>query len=194
MKIIAVTGGIGAGKSIVCDMLRALGHDVYDCDSHAKGIMDGSDIIKHVIADEICAAAVVDGVIDRKVLAEVVFSDKAMLDRLNRAVHSAVRDDIVSWAEGRPVAFVETAILYQSGLDRIVDEVWNVVAPQQLRINRVMMRNGFERDQVVRRVEAQDGFVPDCVHPRVFDLVNDDVQPLLPQLEARLNVLQTYSR
>ena len=180
MKLIAISGGIGSGKSVVAAMLRAMGHEVYDCDSRAKKIMDSDSAIISRIASEVCAEAVVCGSIDRRRLAEVVFSDAHALSRLNSIVHGAVRSD-------RSLAFVETAILYQSGLDRMVNEVWQVVAPLSLRLGRAMRRDNASEQAVRARIATQDSHIPVRVHPCVREIVNDEVEPLLPQLLSLLH-------
>lgn len=81
---------------------------------------------------------------------------------------------------------METAILYQSGLDVMVDDVWSVDAPAELRIERVMARNSFSRQQVEARIASQDSSVPTILHPRVFSIINDGCIPLLPQIENLL--------
>lgn len=189
MRLIAVAGGIGSGKSVVCRMLSAMGYDVYDCDSRAKSIMDHDERIKRVISEEICKEALADGVIDRKRLADAVFADERLLAKLNETVHSAVREDIALWSEHRDTAFVETAILYQSGLDAMVSQVWNVTAPETVRVERVMARNGCDMVSVRQRIRVQDGYVPDRIHPEVFEIVNDGISPLLPRIEELLSLL-----
>lgn len=187
MKLIAISGGIGSGKSVVAAMLRAMGHEVYDCDSRAKKIMDSDSAIISRIASEVCAEAVVCGSIDRRRLAEVVFSDAHALSRLNSIVHGAVRSDIARWASDRSLAFVETAILYQSGLDRMVSEVWQVIAPLSLRLGRAMRRDNASEQAVRARIATQDSHIPVRVHPCVREIVNDEVEPLLPQLLSLLH-------
>ena len=188
-SIVIISGGIGSGKSVVSSILRTMGYEVYDCDSRAKQIMDSDAEIKRVISQEICNDAVVDGVINRQRLAEVVFADNQLLELLNNAVHSAVRADILSWAEGRELAFVETAIMYQSGLDRMASQVWEVLAPKELRIERVIKRNGLSRDAVEQRIAIQDAYSPEHRHPSVKEVVNDDCMALLPQVEKLVNQL-----
>ena len=124
----AITGGIGSGKSVVSRVLRILGYPVYDCDSAAKSLMDADEEIKRRLIDEIDSLAVVDGVIDRRRIAEVVFADAEKLAALNAIVHAAVREDIASWvfSQDSDRLFVETAILYESGLNRMVDAEWRV--------------------------------------------------------------------
>ena len=97
-KIVAITGGIGSGKSVLSRILMAWGYDVYDCDCEAKRIMDSDESIKRRIASEIDAGVVSDGVIDRVLLAKIVFNDKAKLSILNSIVHNAVRHQIAEWA------------------------------------------------------------------------------------------------
>lgn len=191
MRTIAVTGGIGSGKSVVCRILSAMGYEVYDCDSEAKAIMDTDAGMKRRIAREIAAGAVgEDGRLDRKAIADVVFADARKLEALNSIVHGAVRDDISRRARraeyrGAQLFFVETAILYESGLDRMVDEVWVVTAPEEIRIRRAMRRDGSDYDRIKARVEAQEAASKDS-HPRVFRIVNDGVEPVVPQISKLL--------
>lgn len=161
-----------------------MGYPVYDCDAEARRIMDCSESIKKEIARDICPAAITGGRIDRRRLSEAVFGNTELLDRLNSLVHSTVRDDLARWAADKPLAFVETAILYQSGLHRMVDEVWNVTTPEEVRITRVMKRNSLDRASIERRINAQDSFEVVEPHEIVREIINDDVVALLPQLTA----------
>lgn len=188
-ELIAITGGIGSGKSMASRVLGAMGFDVYDCDSRAKEIMDRDVAIHHRIATEIDSTCVKEGRIDRRRLSEIVFSDKDKLDILNAIVHGAVREDIIRWRDchhRHRVIFVETAILYESGLDRMVDAVWEITAPEELRITRVGRRSGLDRDAIRARIAAQAATVVRNPHPDTIQLVNDGVTPLLPQIECNL--------
>lgn len=184
-RLVAITGGIGAGKSVVSRCLVAMGHEVYDCDSRAKLIMEDERILL-AIEREIVPGCVdfETGTINRSLLADVVFNDSEALQKLNRLVHTAVRDDISRWARYLPstVGFVETAILYQSELDKMVEQVWEVKAPRAKRLSRVMQRNNLSSVDVEARIASQDSFRPDVLHPRVYPILNDDVTPVLPQI------------
>ncbi|MDE6378073.1 MAG: dephospho-CoA kinase [Duncaniella sp.] len=185
--LIAVTGGIGSGKSVVSRALRAMGYEVYDCDSEARRLMDSSYVIKGEIAARIGPECVKNGCIDRQELSRIVFADSEMLSVLNGIVHGAVRADLDQWHGSRAgLRFVETAILYQSGLDAMVDAVIEVTAPRSLRLERVMKRSNLTAAQAQARIDAQDGYVPPCPHPDVRILINDGVHPVLPQLEEML--------
>lgn len=182
-RLIAIAGGIGSGKSVVSKILTAMGYPVYDCDSRAKGLMDNDSHIKSRIKAEICGNAVRnDGVIDRGILSAVVFDDRDKLNKLNEIVHTAVKADIRSWAEAQSgSAWVESAIIYESGIAGMVDEVWEVTAPEELRVIRVMNRNSMTAEQVKQRIDAQS--IPILnPHERVYTILNDDVQPILPQI------------
>lgn len=184
-RLIGITGGIGSGKSVVCRVVGSLGCPVYDCDLQARRLMEESKDIQRRIAEEISPEAVkAGGKIDRKTLSRIVFSDPAKLAALNGIVHGEVKADLRRWVaghQGDDPLLVETAILYQCGLSAEVDEVWEVVAPTDLRIRRAQMRDNATREQILARIAAQCYHGPR--HPRSFTIVNDGLRPLLPQVE-----------
>ena len=187
-RLIAITGGIGSGKSIISDILRAMGHKVYDCDTRAKALMDTDESIKDDLINLISIDAVrSDRTIDRKLLSEIVFNDPDALSRLNSIVHKAVRADLRRWRDtsSDKTVWVETAILYASRLDREVDEVWEVTAPTELRVQRVMKRNSMSREQVLARISSQSTTAAQ-LHPLTKAIVNDGVEPVLPQILSLL--------
>lgn len=187
-RLIAITGGIGSGKSIISDILRAMGHKVYDCDTRAKALMDTDESIKNDLIDLISIDAVRnDRTIDRKLLSEIVFNNPDALSRLNSIVHKAVRADLRRWRDtsSDKTVWVETAILYASRLDREVDEVWEVTAPTELRVQRVMKRNSMSREQVLARISSQSTTAAQ-LHPLTKAIVNDGVEPVLPQILSLL--------
>lgn len=188
-SLTAISGGIGSGKSVVAHIVAAMGYDVYDCDLRARALME-SAAIREALAEEFGSEIFDDsGTLIRPALAAIVFADGERLQALNAITHAAVRADLTSWAEahsgGR--AFVETAILYQSGLDKMVGRVWEVVAPRHLRISRVVARNGLTESEVIARIESQDNYTPSSPHPVVSTILNDGFHPLLPQIEALLD-------
>lgn len=192
-RAIAITGGIGSGKSVVSRIIRVLGYPVYDCDTEARLIMDSDPAISQRIADEISADAIgCDGRIDRPRLAGIVFADRHALDCLNSIVHTAVREHLQGWINAAhissPLCFVETAIPYQSHIDTMVDEIWEVDAPEETRIARVMSRNGISRDEVERRIASQR-YTPERIHPCTHHIDNSSATPLLPQVQKLLSAL-----
>ena len=191
MRLVALTGGIGSGKSVVARMLQVMGYQVYDCDSRAKQLMiDDETVREQLIAEFGTETYLADGTLNRQHLSAVAFGNDEARARLNAIVHPATAYDIRRWAadlsaHGANVAFVETAILRTSGLDRMVDDVWHVTAPDDVRIQRVMVRSGLSKQQVRDRMEAQQA--EEAVAPGEQVIVNDNVTALLPQVSRLLS-------
>ncbi len=186
MTITAITGGIGAGKSVISRILTSMAYPVYDSDSEAKALMDAdADICRRLAAEIAADVLAADGSIDRRRLAEIVFSDAAKLATLNAIVHAAVRRHFSEWCyrQNAQFVFIETAILFESRLNRMVDAEWRVTAPESIRVARVMARNNVSAEEVRRRIEAQR-FNPDPNEPvpALTTIVNDGEQPVLPQI------------
>lgn len=187
-KLIAITGGIGSGKSVVSQILRKLGYQVYDSDTEARQLMDDSVAIKKEISNKINPSVInEDGSINRKALSNIVFNDSQKLGTLNHIVHSAVRNDLQLYVKrcNNTIVFVETAILYQSEIDRMVDEVWDITAPDDIRINRVINRNSLTAEEVKKRIKSQE-FTPEKLHEQTKVIINDDKTAILPQIENLL--------
>ena len=192
MRLIAITGGIGSGKSVVSRLVKVMGFEVYDCDSRAKALMTEDAMVRQQLTDAFGKDTyLADGSLNRAHLGAAAFSDPSALTRLNAIVHPATATDMICWADeqadaGATMAFVETALLRTAGLDRVVDEVWHVTAPDQVRIDRVIARSGLTAEQVKERMAAQ------CDEDAVADgeqiLVNDNVTALLPQVVQLLDV------
>ena len=192
MKLIAITGGIGSGKSVVSRLVKVMGYEVYDCDSRAKALMTEDSMVRQQLAEAFGEETYLDdGSLNRAHLSAAAFGDPTALTRLNAIVHPATATDLISWADeqadaGATVAFVETALLRTSGLDRVVNEVWHVTARDQVRIDRVMVRSGLTADQVKERMAAQRDEEAPADGEQV--LVNDNVTALLPQVIKLLEV------
>lgn len=180
-RLIAITGGIGSGKSVVAQLLHVMGYEVYDCDSRAKQLMTTSASLRERLIGAFGSEVYSGAAINREALAAKVFADKNQLAKLNSIVHPAVISDIGEWADKRSnsdLLFVETALLRESGVDRLTDDVIVVTAPIELRIERVMKRNNATREQVEARIKAQGNFD----FPKAMVVINDDVTPIIPQL------------
>ena len=191
MRLIAITGGIGSGKSMVSRMVQVMGYQVYDCDSRAKALMVHDKEVRQQLTeafgDETFLA---DGSLNRVHLAEVAFADHDSRTRLNAIVHPSTARDMSRWGEeqqsnGATIAFVETALLRTAGLDLLMNEVWHVTAPEEVRIHRVMARSGLTATQVKSRIAAQA--VEETVSSGEHPLVNDGDTSLLAQVMQLLN-------
>ena len=159
-KIIAIAGGIGSGKSVVSDIIRIMGFDVYDCDAEAKRLMNTSEAIKNDLVSAFGADAITEqGEINRPYISSVVFGNQIALNKINSIVHPRVKEDILDKMNRseNDILFVETAILMQSNLLDIINGALLVTAPKEVRVERVMKRNGIAREDVLKRIEAQEG-------------------------------------
>lgn len=183
MKRIAIIGGIGSGKSVVSQILRVMGFPVYDCDSEAKRLMDNSSKIKNKIVDAFGEESLINGQLNRPYLSTVVFGYPEKLKQLNNIVHPEVHLDFEHWvAECKTSAvFVETAILFESGMDAFVDEIWMVDAPEEVRVARVVKRNGLPVEQVKARIRSQK-IISETSLP-LFKIDNNGKVALLPQVD-----------
>ena len=157
MRRIGITGGIGSGKSVVSRLLRIMGYSVYDTDSEAKRLMESSLEVVQKLSECFGRDIYHNGRLNRGLLSSRVFgkSDKIVL--LNSIVHPVVRFDFYRWSESlnEEICFVESAILYASRFDELVDEVWTVTAPEELRIGRVRQRSGLTEEEIKKRMAAQ---------------------------------------
>ena len=175
MKI-GITGGIGSGKSYVCRLLEQQGYTVYDCDSAAKRLIRTSPFIRRrltaLIGPETYFKESGDGsqesvdrsqetgdgsqesveyILNKKVVAEFLLKSEDNARAIDRIVHPAVfRDFIESGLE-----WMESAIIYESGIHRLVDRVIVVTAPEELRIQRVMARDEISREKVLEWMSRQ---------------------------------------
>lgn len=193
MYLIAITGGIGSGKSIVSRMLAVMGYHTYDCDNRAKQLMTNDKDVRQQLVQAFGPETYHgDGAINRQHLSSVAFGNKSALARLNGIVHPATARDMQRWAReqadaGARVAFVETALLRTAGLDRLVDGVWHVTAPADVRIQRVMKRSGLTAEQVSSRMAAQS--IEDAVADGECVIINDGIAALIPQISHLLSII-----
>lgn len=192
-SIIGITGGIGAGKSVVSRILRLKGHEVYDCDSEATRLMEDFPELRSNLRDrfgEECYDT--HGKLNRKFLASRIFCDSSHRDWVNSLVHKAVREDIARRAEGADsILFIESAIMVTSRLDGMCDEIWLVDAPEQLRIERAVERGG-SREDISRRIKAQESEYESLPPGKTRVIENGQGSALLPQIDSLLENLITY--
>lgn len=191
MYKVGITGGIGSGKSTVCAMLRERGVAVYSCDERAKELMCSDYTIAQRLVDRFGAESFVDGELNRAYLAERVFGDAEELAALNAIVHPCVMEDFEAWAaraEGEYVV-LESAILFESGFDAKVDIVVAIMAPDEIRIERTMQRDGVSREQVEERMRQQLSDEERCSRSK-YAIVNielDELEDDVEQLHRRLS-------
>lgn len=185
MARIGITGGIGSGKSVVSGILRGMGYDVYDSDREAQRLMCTDEGIREALTERFGREVYAGGVLNRRLLARLIFGNRENIEFVNRTVHPVVCRDFAAWAEGREWAFVESAILFEAKMDEYVDRIIYVDAPVELRIRRVMMRDNASEEEVRRRIENQ--LPAEVARGRAHFIINNDgTEELIPQIEQCL--------
>ena len=192
MVTIGITGGIGCGKSYVADKMKLRGIPVYDSDYRAKLLMATSPAIQVELTRLVgptvyCPCGC--GVLQKDVLARFIFGNPDNLAKVNAIVHPRVKEDFRQWADARKdkdFCLLESAILFESGFDSEVDFKVCVDAPLELRVQRCIKRDDTTREAVMSRIESQMDQTDKC-RMADFVIVNDDVQPLEPQISALLD-------
>lgn len=187
---LGITGGIGSGKSYIAQLLASRGIPVYDTDSRAKQLYDRDAELKEAMI-ALCGADIYpSGMLDRKALSSLIFTDRSLLERVNALVHPAVRRDFCLWrlslaSSGERTCALESALLLDAGLDAYVDGVLVVLADDALRLERAMLRDGVTEEAVRGRMRHQ---MPQDEMARRGDFLiyNDDAHPLSPQLDRLL--------
>jgi dephospho-CoA kinase len=183
MLKIGLTGGIGSGKSTVAKIFQVLGIPVFDADSVSKKIMETDADLMNAIRTQFGEATYVDGHLQRKLLADIVFNDAHQLDLLNAIVHPATIKAAEQWfaAQQAPYVIKEAALLFEAGSTNQLDFIIGVQAPIALRIQRCIQRDGVTREEVQARMSRQ---IEDRIKMKLCDFVilNDEQQLLTEQV------------
>ena len=157
MLKLAVTGGIGSGKTTVCKYFEYIGIAVYYSDDNAKHLMNDSIELRNELIAEFGDNCYVDGVLNRDFLSKKVFSNKDNLLKLNSIVHPAILSDFNKWADCQTSKYIiiESAILLDIGWDKYVDKILTVVSDEHIRIARTMRRDNATRERVEQIIASQ---------------------------------------
>lgn len=176
MKI-AITGGIGSGKSYVCKMLNHRGIDIYDCDSAAKRLIRSSPKIRKRLTDLIGSNTYVDGELNKAAVAEFLLASESNAREIDNIVHPAVAEDF----ERSNMEWMECAILYESGFNRLVDKVIAVTAPTDIRIARIVARDNIPeskaKEWIARQMDQEE-----VARRADFNIINDGMTDINSQI------------
>ncbi len=183
MLKVGLTGGIGSGKSTVARIFEVLGIPVFYADDETKKLMNEDDVLKKKIMEGFGEKSYVNGELNRAFISSIVFNNQQKLALLNSITHPAIIRHTEDWMKKQTSAYAikEAALIFESGSDKHLDKVICVYAPEELRIARVMKRDGISREEVLKRISRQmneDEKMKRCD----FVLMNDEQQLLLPQV------------
>lgn len=191
-----ITGGIGSGKSIVCDIFRMLGVPVYLADERAKYLMNSDEWVKQQIIDSFGEKAYLHtGELNRRMIAGTVFPDSKKLEELNAIVHPAVERDFNSWVEQNSNAVYvikEAALLVETGSYKRLDLLITVTALEAIRIDRVLQRDSHRKPDEIRAIISRQLVEAEKVKKSRFVIINDDKTLIIPQvlkIHAEINNL-----
>ncbi len=158
MYKVGLTGGIGSGKTTVAKIFETFGVPVYNSDEKAKYLMSNDKELIKKIEELLGNQSYSDGELNRAFIASIVFTDKKKLQQLENLVHPVVKNDFLKWTDKQTAEYVvmENAILYKSGMDKLVDYVIFVASSAEIRENRVVKRDKSTKEQVRSRMNNQD--------------------------------------
>jgi dephospho-CoA kinase len=183
MLKIGLTGGIGSGKTIVSEIFSALGVPVFYADDAAKTIMNEDAALRQQLIILFGDEAYNKNTLNRKYIADIVFNDAFKLEQLNALVHPATIAAADAWMQQQTTPYVvkEAALMFEAGAAAHLDYVIGVHAPQALRIQRVMHRDGITREEALARMNNQ---IDETIKMKLCDfvIVNDEQQAVLPQV------------
>lgn len=196
MISIAITGGIGSGKSYVSNLLKERGIPIYNADDEAKRLMLTNKDIRRDLIALLGDSVYENGVLNKPILASYLFADANNAARINRIVHPRVKADFRRWLEERrdvQIAGLECAILFEAGFENTVDSVVMVYAPETIRIKRAMMRDSATEAQIRARIALQMNDEEKC-RQSDFVIVNDGISSLEPQLTNLITQLKNEKK
>ena len=191
--VVGVTGGIGAGKSYVCNMIAGEGYPVYDSDKEARNITNHNPEVREKLMMLLGKDIYTDVGLDRKCVAQRVFSDPVLLQEMNQIVHPAVMSHFTEWVDRQEASlvFIESAILVSSGFDSVCDAIVYVTAPEQVRIERVIARDGMNVEEIKKRIANQNKQLSTLDIPSVV-INNDNEIPLQGVVKDTILQLNEY--
>ena len=192
---VGITGGIGSGKSTVCRLFAERGVAIYDTDGAAKRLMAESDALRAQIVAAFGVESYTAEGLNRPFLARAIFSSEEARAQLNALVHPAVIADFELWAEAQAGEYVvlESAILFEAGLDNHLDRVVAVLAPERLRLERAMKRDNSSEEQIRSRMATQmsDDELRAKADISVVNIFEEDLEPMVAELDFRF---KTFAR
>ncbi len=190
-KLIGITGGIGSGKTFVCNIFTHMGMPVYEADTRAKELINTSAaIIEKLISYYGKEIYNNNGIINKKKLASIIFNNKTELEKVNNIIHPVVFEDFNKWCKlntEHKYLIHEAAILFESGIYKKMNTTVFVDAPESLRIKRVMQRDKLTKQEVEQRIKNQ---MPDNEKRKLanYIIINDGKTMLLPQIVKLHNI------
>lgn len=181
---IGITGGIGAGKSIVCEVFKLLKVPIYNADNAARRLLNTDPSLQKEVISLFGNQAYIDRKLNNKFVGEVAFNNPEKLNLLNQAVHPRVAIDYDAWTNQQISAYTlkEAALLFETGSYRQLDQVILVSAPTEVRVNRVLKRDPHRSAADIEAIMNKQWTESKKADLADFVIVNDDQQMVIPQV------------
>jgi dephospho-CoA kinase len=190
---VGITGGIGSGKTHICKLLELMNFSVFYSDAEAKKIQNTNAYVRSKLTELYGEEAYTEEGLNRKFIAEIIFNNPDAKKQLEEIIHPKVAEAFATWCEEKAntdekIVFIESAILYESGFDKMVDKVIVVYADEDVRIERSMRRDGADRTTIEERIKNQGSDKEKCnkadfvLHNNPNDYINKQLLNIVKEL------------
>jgi dephospho-CoA kinase len=190
---VGITGGIGSGKTHICKLLELMNFSVFYSDAEAKKIQNTNAYVRSKLTELYGEEAYTEEGLNRKFIAEIIFNNPDAKKQLEEIIHPKVAEAFATWCEEKAgtdekIVFIESAILYESGFDKMVDKVIMVYADEDVRIERSMQRDGADRTTIEERIKNQGSDKEKCnkadfvLHNNPNDYINKQLLNIVKEL------------
>ncbi|MEE0990337.1 MAG: dephospho-CoA kinase [Paludibacteraceae bacterium] len=190
---VGITGGIGSGKTHICKLLELMNFSVFYSDAEAKKIQNTNAYVRSKLTELYGEEAYTEEGLNRKFIAEIIFNNPSAKKQLEEIIHPKVAETFATWCEEKAstdekIVFIESAILYESGFDKMVDKVIVVYADEDVRIERSMRRDGADRTAIEERIKNQCSDKEKCnkadfvLHNNPNDYINKQLLNIVKEL------------
>ena len=190
---VGITGGIGSGKTHICKLLELMNFSVFYSDAEAKKIQNTNAYVRSKLTELYGEEAYTEEGLNRKFIAEIIFNNPDAKKQLEEIIHPKVAEAFATWCEEKAgtdekIVFIESAILYESGFDKMVDKVIVVYADEDVRIERSMRRDGADRTAIEERIKNHGSDKEKCnkadfvLHNNPNDYINKQLLNIVKEL------------
>ena len=188
---LGVTGGIGSGKSVVCEILHLYNIPVFDADKVAKQLNDNSPIVRENLIKHFGKEIYTENSLNRKLFAEIIFNNIDNLKIANSIIHPEVAKSLNYWCQKHlrsNIVAIESAILIESGFRKYIDKLITIYTPEEIRISRVASRDNTSARLIKARINSQLS-EEDKISQSDFVVLNDNSHSLILQVSEIIKEL-----
>ena len=191
MLKIGITGGIGSGKSYVCQILEKMGYAIFYSDLEAKKLMIQNKELIQQIKNIIGEHAYLDNELNKPIIRNFLFQNEVNKEKLNAIIHPFVYQEFEKWTNTiqKEIVFNESALLFETNSYKRFNKTILVTAPEEIRIERLIKRDSLNIEEIKKRFNAQ---LNDSIKSKKADYIieNDDKKLIIPQINKMLELIR----